>query len=232
MKQSRFVISVLLAAPTLLVFVTLSITPGETTRVLRAGPLGSASPSIPSARVTRYQIDPGQSRFTVRAFVGGLLSGFGHNHTIAIRDFSGEVQFSPDNNLESASLQMRIRADSLAVIDKVSDKDRQEIEHKMRDEVLETGKYPDIVFRSTSVSARKAGDGQYQIAIQADLQLHGVTRHGQIQAQLTLSGNTLRARGEFPLRQTDYKIKPPSVAAGTIKVKDELRFSFDIVARQ
>ncbi len=53
-----------------------------------------------------------------------------------------------------------------------------------------------------------------------------------IPVELSVVGNDLRARGEFSLRQTDYKITPPTVAAGTIKVKDELKFSFDIVARR
>jgi hypothetical protein len=62
------------------------------------------------------------------------------------------------------------------------------------------------------------------------LSLHGVTREHAINAQLSVSGNSLRARGEFSLRQTDYRIKPVSVAGGTLKMKDELRFSFDIAA--
>ena len=39
----------------------------------------------------RYVIDGRSSRFTVRAFATGLLSAMGHNPTIGIRDFSGEM---------------------------------------------------------------------------------------------------------------------------------------------
>ena len=35
---------------------------------------------------------------------------------------------------------------------------------------------------------------------------------------------------DFALRQSEFKIKPVSAAGGTIKVKDELKFSFEIVA--
>ena len=42
----------------------------------------------------------------------------------------------------------------------------------------------------------------------------------------------LRANGEFSVRQTDYGIKPVSVAGGALKLKDELKCSFDIVARK
>jgi hypothetical protein len=49
-----------------------------------------------SAAATGFLIDPRMSRFLVRATAGGMLSMFGHNPTIAIRDFSGEARFSPD----------------------------------------------------------------------------------------------------------------------------------------
>jgi hypothetical protein len=43
-----------------------------------------------------------------------------------------------------------------------------------------------------------------------------------------LSGESLRAQGDFSLKQTDYNIKLVSVVGGTLKVKNELKFSFDI----
>ncbi|HEU4388001.1 MAG TPA: YceI family protein [Blastocatellia bacterium] len=184
-----------------------------------------------SAAKVRYRLDPSKSHFTVKAKVSGLLSAFGHDHTIAIRDFSGEASFVPDT-MGEASLQMTIRADSLEVTDKVSDKDRHEIESTMRDKVLETSTYPEIVFRSTSITTDKTGEGQYQAKIWGDLTLHGVTHNGLIYAKVVVTGDTLRAAGSFPLKQTDYKITPVSVAAGTVKVKDELSFSFDIVANK
>ena len=38
--------------------------------------------------------------------------------------------------------------------------------------------------------------------------------------------------GPFTLRQSDFRIKPVSVAGGTLKLKDELKFAFDVVARK
>ena len=35
---------------------------------------------------THFLIDPGLSRFTARVFASGMLSSFGHNPTIAIRE--------------------------------------------------------------------------------------------------------------------------------------------------
>jgi polyisoprenoid-binding protein YceI len=117
---------------------------------MRQGVINPFSEKISTPpEVRRYQIDAGQSHFIVHAAVGGLLSGFGHNHNISIPGISGEAEFT-DGSVAPASLQMKVRADSLSVTDKVSDSDRQTIEKTMRAEVLETGKYPEIAFKSTS----------------------------------------------------------------------------------
>jgi len=177
----------------------------------------------------RYRIDAGQSRFTVRAYAGGFLSAFAHDHNIAIRYFSGDADFTY-GTVEPASLRLVIKADSLAITDKVSASDRQKIEGTMRDEVLEVAKFPDIVFKSTGVTASKTGEGNFQAKISGELTLHGVTRPLTIASQLEFGDKTLRARGAFSIKQSSFDIKPVSVAGGTIKVKDELKFSFDIVA--
>lgn len=182
--------------------------------------------------VVRYKLDAGQSRFTVQAFATGLLAGFGHNPVIDIRDFSGEAQFAP-GTFADASLRLDIKTASLALLDEVKEKDRQEIEQTMSSDVLEVARHPEIVFRSTQITATRIVEGRYKARIIGDLTLHGVTRNGLwIAAQFTIDGDTLRARGDFTLKQTDYQIKLVSVAARVLKLKDELKFSFDLVGRQ
>jgi polyisoprenoid-binding protein YceI len=180
--------------------------------------------------VVRYRIDASRSRFTVKAFAGGLFSSFAHNPTIAIRDFEGEAEFAPDT-LERASLRLKVNADSLELTDDVSDKDRKEIERMMREEVLQTNRYPDIIFESTDIAGNKISGGWYRVKMAGDLKLHGVTRKVTFDAQVWVT-DTLRAQGELPLRQTEYNIKLVSAAGGTIKVKDELKVSFDIVCQK
>jgi len=179
----------------------------------------------------RYAIDPKVSRFTVRAFASGALSAFGHNPTIAIRDFSGEVQLNPENG-EDASLRITAKASSLEVTDDISDKDRREIERQMQEDVLESSQYPDIVYECSSASTSKTGEGQYQVVLNGELTLHGVTGNPTISARFALAGDTARAFGEFSIRQSEYNIKLVSALGGALKVKDEVKFAFDIVARK
>ena len=179
----------------------------------------------------RYVIEPRLSRFTIQAYAGGFLSGFGHNPTIAVRDFTGEANFSEDQP-EGASLRLIVPANSLEVTNDVSDKDRREIERTMKDEVLETSRYPDISYESTVASVSELGPARYRVNLMGRLTLRGVTRDQPLAADVTLNGNTLRASGSFPVLQSNYGIKIVSVAGGVLKVKDELKCAFDIAAHK
>ena len=179
----------------------------------------------------RYVIDSRSSRFTVQAFATGLLSKLGHNPTIAIRDFSGEMKFNPDQ-LEAGFFRLLIKSDSLSVQDDISDKDVREIERLMKQEVLETAKFPEIVYEATSISVTKMADMLCSARLNGSLTMHGVTRNQPIPVRVALLGSMLRASGDFALNQTDYNIKLVSVAGGALKLKDELKFSFEIVARK
>ena len=163
----------------------------------------------------------------MRAFAGGLLSGLGHNPVVGIRDFSGVARWDPAAP-QQASLRLKIRAVSLTVENDTSDKDRREMERTMQQEVLESARYPEIVFASSAASMN--GNGRVQI--DGSLTLHGVTRPQRVPAQVAVTGNMLRAFGEFSIRQTDYRIQLASVAGGVLKLKDELKFTFDIVAHR
>ena len=177
----------------------------------------------------RYRVDASRSRFIAQAFAKGLLSAFGHNPRLAIRGFEGEAEFDPAAP-SAASVWMKARADSLTVIDDMSEKDRREIERVTREELLEAICYPEIVFRSANVTARQVVEGRYQASVAGDLSLRGVTRELAIDATALIEGDELRALGGFPLRLTDFDIRPISVAGGLLKIKDEVLLSFDILA--
>ena len=181
--------------------------------------------------LVHYRLDPAASKFTVQAFAEGLLSMFGHDPVIGVKDFQGEASFVPET-FENASLKLTINANSLRVVNDVKEKDRQDIERTMRDEVLETGKFPEIVFQSNNVSLSRIGEGRYRGRVIGDLTLHGVTQSNiSINGEVILNNDGLKTKGNFVIKQTDYKIKLVSVAGGTLKIKNEVKGRFDILAR-
>jgi polyisoprenoid-binding protein YceI len=184
-----------------------------------------------TATSAHYVTDARASQFTVQVFAGGLLSAFGHSPTIAIRDFTGEADVNPDD-LERSSLKLTIQAARLTVRDDISDKDRREMERTIQEEVLETSSYPEIVYVCSNLAATKAGEGQYLVTLNGELTMHGITNPQSVQARVALNGDSLRAFGNFSVLQTDYGLKLASAAGGALKVKDEMKFSFNIAARK
>jgi polyisoprenoid-binding protein YceI len=180
----------------------------------------------------RYRLDASQSNFMVRAFSGGLLWFKGHDHLIRARDFSGEAQLTP-GAINPAALHITVRAASLEETrDVFTPQQKQIINKELRDIVLEPDKYPEIVFKSTSVTGKSMAANQYELKIVGDLTLHGVTRQVTIPTTVTVTGNDLRAQGEFNIERSDFKVQATSALHGTIRVRDRLKFNFDIVGHQ
>jgi polyisoprenoid-binding protein YceI len=88
-----------------------------------------------------------------------------------------------------------------------------------------------VRYESSRIAASGAGD-RFWAALRGDLSLHGVTNPLSITARVAVNGSSLRASGEFTLRQTDFGITLVSAAGGTIRVKDEVKCAFDVVAKK
>lgn len=194
---------------------------------------GQGDETLPLPPAThRYRLDPSQSKFSAHAHAGGLLWFKGQDHIIAIRDFTGEAQLTA-GSINPASLQVNAKAASMVeTSDVFTEREKQIINRELREIVLHPDQYPEIIFRSTSITGRATSRNQYELKVTGDLTLHGVTRQITIPTTVTLTGNSLRARGEFAIKRSDFKVKATSAMHGLIRVKDKVKFTYDIVGQE
>lgn len=186
--------------------------------------------SNPAALV--YGLDASRSRFIAHALSGGLLWFKGHDHLVAVRQFTGEARLDPDS-IGAASLQINAKAASMEETSSVFTEPQKKIINKeLREIVLLPDQYPDIVFKSTTVTGKTLSTGQYDLKIEGNLTLHGVTRPIKIPTKVTVTGNNLRAQGEFSIDRSDFKVKATSAMHGLIRVRDKVKFEFDIVGHR
>lgn len=191
-----------------------------------------AASSLNSQRAVRYELDASRSKFMAEALAGGLLWFKGHNHLIAVRDFAGEAHLDPDS-IPSATLLLTAKAASLEETSDVFTPQQKEIINKeLREIVLHPDQFPEIVFQSTGTTGKETGTGQYDLKLNGNLTLHGVTRPIVIPTRVTVSGNELRAVGKFSINRSDYNVKATSAFHGLVRVKNRLKFTFDIVGRK
>lgn len=178
----------------------------------------------------RLVIDTTASRFTVQAFAAGLLSSFGHNPKIGIRDFDGDMQFVPDT-FEKALVRVTVRTNAMDVLDEMKNDDRKKLEELMYGEVLDVQRFPTASYESKQITVQKLSDDLLVAHVSGELSFHGATQSLSFDARVTRMGTMLRISGEFQLRQSDYGIKPVSFAGGALRLKDEVKFNFELVVR-
>jgi polyisoprenoid-binding protein YceI len=171
---------------------------------------------LPSAWA-QTTIDSEKSVMTVHVFKAGLFSAFGHEHEVRAPIQQGVF------NETTPSVELAVDARRLHVVDKeISDKDRAQVQQDMLGpKVLDSEKFPEIRFRSTSVE--RLGEGKWLVT--GDLTLHGQTRP----VKVNVDGQNGHYKGTAELKQKDFGITPITVGGGAVKVKNELKVDFDIV---
>jgi polyisoprenoid-binding protein YceI len=184
-----------------------------------------------NATKDQYSIDPKASQFTVQAFASGLISAVAHSPKIAIRGYKADVSFVPDT-LSDATLKVVIRSGSLEVLDDLRETDRRELHRVMYDDVLEIKRFPEVVFESSYIGMERLRDNLNRVNVEGKLSLHGVTNGQTFFSQVAFVVDSFRAYGEFSLLQSDYGIRIASIAGGTLKLQDELKFNFYMVGRK
>lgn len=181
---------------------------------------------------TVLAIDAAGSRVVINVGRTGLLSFAGHDHEVLAPSVRGSVTFVPDD-WQRSSVALEFDASALKVTGKGDPPaDVPAVQRVMLSaEVLDTGKFPIVAFRSSRVSATPRTSG-IELVIEGNLTLHGVTRPTTIRAVATPDAEGLTARGGFTLKQTDFGMKPVTAAGGTVRVKDEIAIQFVFKARR
>ena len=166
-------------------------------------------------------IDAGRSTLTVLVYKSGLFSAFAADHVIQAPIATGSV--SPDAPL---GVEISVQSANLQVLDPgLAAGSRAEVLARMLGpEVLDSARYPDIVFTSTAIES--VGPDRWTVT--GRLSIHGVTRPTTFSVALRDG----RYRGTAVLKQRDFGIEPISIVGGTVRVKDELKVEFDIVTQR
>ena len=177
---------------------------------------------VPAAHLAAdtRQIDTTQSKLVVYVYKSGLFSGFADDHVIDAAIASGSL-----SDTAPLSVAVEIHAAELKVRDpKLSADKRADVQTRMLSaDVLNVQAFPSIAFESTSVGP--VGADRWNVT--GRLTIHGQTKVVTFAA----ARSNGRYRGTVAVKQRDFGITPITIAGGTVKVKDEIKIEFDIVAR-
>ncbi len=186
-----------------------------------------------------FAIDSDASRVHILVYRGGTLARLGHNHVVTSRSVSGRAWLHPQ--FERSGFELSFPVESLIVDDPdarrahgadfppgISQKDIEGTRRNMlRPEVLNAQEFPTISVRSIDVKGALQSP-----SVMARITIKGVAREKPVPLTLTLEGARLKAKGELDVLQTEFGMKPFSIALGALEVQDRLHLEFEIVAER
>lgn len=196
-----------------------------------------AAPDLSGA--TLYQVSSSASEAHVLVFRGGTLARLGHNHVMTSKAVTGQAWLHPQ--VERSGFELAFPVNEL-IVDAVearrgagsdfppeipqADKDGTR-KNMLRSEVLDGEKYPTVTLRSARVAGPLAS-----AKVTVRITIKEVSRDIEVPASVTVAARRLTATGEFDILQTDFGIKPFSIALGALEVQDRLHVKFKIVAEE
>ena len=96
---------------------------------------------------------------------------------------------------------------------------------KMKKDVLESAKYPEIVFTPKHVSGYVAGQDSSTVQVTGDFTIHGGTHPLTLTLPITLKGSQVTAHTEFDIPYEQWGMKNPSTlflkVSNTVQIKIE-----------
>jgi polyisoprenoid-binding protein YceI len=67
------------------------------------------------------------------------------------------------------------------------------------------------------------------VTAKGDLSIHGVSKAVELPGTVSAKDGGLAVKGSYPLKMSDYGVKPPVMMMGTVRVKDEVTIDYDFV---
>jgi polyisoprenoid-binding protein YceI len=178
-----------------------------------------------------YTIDLSQSRVIATLTQEGFIARRYPTHRVEVKNFGGKIEVSERDETQIA-VEVEAETKSLTNVDEgMTDFERREFHNVLNNLVLESDKFPKINFVSASVSdARKSGETR-TFTLNGDLTMRDATKRVSFPVAVTIAKDRLRATGEAALKQSDFGIKPYSGKLGLIKIGDDVKIEFEIVAK-
>lgn len=181
-----------------------------------------------AARPAEWKADETASRLVVHVFRSGLLGGLAHDHHFVPAQWNASASFEPDR-LEGVRGAVVVRADSLRDHqDQLSASDREKVERQVAGEVLESERFPEVRYEITGFERAPGDPGHTRGTLQGTLKLHGATRLLAIPVEVTEREGGFTVRGRATFRRSEFGIRTPSAALGTISVKDKVEVELDL----
>ncbi len=142
-------------------------------------------------------------------------------------DVSGQFMLTTAEHIQGLEIIVDLRT---------LDSGSPERDTHVRDDTLETSKYPYATFRVTDASVLSGNyvEGQnVTFKLSGELNLHGITRPEDFTMQGVLQGNTITGTASTLIHLQDFKMKPPqTTSVVSITVSNAVTLAINFMAKK
>jgi polyisoprenoid-binding protein YceI len=142
-----------------------------------------------------------------------------------VEDFEGVTNsidgyiFNKEDKLDGSKLYFEVDLNTL-------DTDIGLRNRHMRENYLETDKYPLASYTGNIVKMAKLEDDHYKATAKGKFKVHGVERDMTIEADIYVYDDVLHVKSQFEVALTDHKIDVPSIMFVKIDENMDVRVDF------
>jgi len=171
----------------------------------------------------RHAISAGRGRIVLRTSRDGLAAQAGHDLTIELTRWSGELTVADDLSLRDLTVRMDMQSlvirDGTGGLKPLTDRDRREIAMNAR-KVLRADRHPVASFTASVFESGAGGSG----VLRGTLMLAGAQRPVQLQ----VSGNGPGSyHATATVLQSEFGITPYTAFLGALRVRDAVHVEID-----
>jgi len=182
-----------------------------------------------------YEIVADQSLMLIHVARGGRMRRLGHDHAIASEELEGYVETGGDPAGSRADIAFPLRD---LIVDKPEYRDHFALDTEpSADDIANT--YANMLkvlvpdnYPWATMHARIVSEDGEATQLNVSVSLHGATKDYLVPAQLRIEDNRLVADARAVIHQSDFGIKPYSVAGGILRVADQLVVEFHVTGRR
>ena len=190
------------------------------------------------AGTTAFQLDANASQIWLYLHADGPMAKVGHTHVITSHGLRGTIWLHPQPERSGCALQLPV--DTFVVDDPkerataggeyaepLDDSARAGTrEHMLGDRQLDAARYPLVALQCNHLAA-----GADAMSVELTVTLRDHVSQLSVPVKWQRSGDTLQADGEFTFTQTSLGLEPYSLLFGSLRVGDQIRARFKLVAR-
>ena len=190
------------------------------------------------AGTTPFQLDANASEIWLFLHADGPMAKIGHTHVITTHGLQGSIWLDPHAEHSGCKLELPVAAfvvddpqERMAAGGEFAEPLDEEAragtrEHMLGDRQLDAAQYPKV-----SLQCQHVTGGPDRITVQLTITVRDHTTQLSVPVTWQRTGSTLQANGEFTFTQTSVGLEPYSLLFGALRVSDEIRARFRLVAR-